>query len=124
VTSKLDNYFNTSCFTLPPVIGDDGLATAFGNAGNGIVSGPDQRNFDISVIKKIPFTESKALEFRAEFFNAFNTPSFANPPLNAGTVTQDLTTGLPTFQPDSSFGKIFETSVAPRIIQFALKLYF
>jgi Carboxypeptidase regulatory-like domain len=124
VTSKLDNYFNASCFTLPPVIGDDGLATAFGNAGNGIVSGPDQRNFDISVIKKVRLTESKSLEFRAEFFNAFNTPSFANPPLNAGTVTQDPTSGLPTFQPDSSFGKIFETSVAPRIIQFALKLYF
>ena len=124
VTAKLDNYFNNPCFTLPPVIGDDGLATAFGNAGNGIVSGPDQRNFDISVIKKIALTETKALEFRAEFFNAFNTPSFANPPLNAGTVTQDPTTGLPTFQPDSSFGKIIETSVAPRIIQFALKLHF
>jgi len=124
VTSKLDNYFNASCFTLPSVIGDDGLATAFGNAGNGIVSGPDQRNFDISVIKKIPLTESKVLEFRTEFFNAFNTPSFANPSLNAGTVTQDFTTGLPTFEPDLNFGKVSETSVAPRIIQFALKLYF
>ena len=124
VTSKIDNYFNASCFTLPPVIGDDGLATAFGNSGNGIVSGPDQRNFDVSVIKKIPFTESRALEFRAEFFNAFNTPSFANPALNAGTVTQDPSTGSPIFAPDSSFGKILQTSVAPRIIQFALKLYF
>jgi hypothetical protein len=124
VSSKLDNYFNASCFTLPAIIGDDGLATAFGNSGNGIVTGPDQRNFDISIIKKIPFTESKVLEFRAEFFNAFNTPSFANPSLNAGSATQDPTSGLPTFEPDGSFGKILETSVAPRIIQFALKLYF
>ena len=124
VTDRLDTYFNNSCFTLPPVIGADGLATAFGNSGNGIVSGPDQRNFDISAIKKIPFTESKSLEFRAEFFNAFNTPSFANPSLNAGTVTLDPTTALPALEVDPSFGHITRTSIAPRIIQFALKLYF
>jgi outer membrane receptor protein involved in Fe transport len=137
VTAKIDNYFNTSCFTLPPIIGDPeppnscgqlscpAVATAFGNSGNGIVSGPDQRNFDISAIKKIPFTESKSLEFRAEFFNAFNTPSFSNPSLNAGTVaTTPPPNIVPVFQPDSSFGHITSTSVAPRIIQFALKLYF
>lgn len=124
VTTKLNNYFNSSCFTLPPIIGDDGLATAFGNSGNGIVSGPDQRNFDISAIKKIPFTESKSLEFRAEFFNVFNTPSFANPSVNAGTVTLDPNTGAPALEVDPSFGHITRTSIAPRIIQFALKLYF
>jgi hypothetical protein len=100
------------------------LATAFGNSGNGIVSGPDQRSFDISVIKKIPFSESKSLEFRTEFFNAFDTPSFANPSLNAGTVTLDPNTALPTLEMDPSFGHITRTSVAPRIIQFALKLHF
>jgi hypothetical protein len=124
VTDRLDSYFNASCFTLPPVIGADGIATAFGNSGNGIVSGPDQRNFDISAIKKIPFTESKSLEFRAEFFNAFNTPSFQNPSLNAGTVTLDPNTALPTLEMDPSFGHITRTSIAPRIIQFALKWYF
>jgi Carboxypeptidase regulatory-like domain len=124
VTSKINNYFNTSCFTAPPVVGDDGLATGFGNSGNGIVSGPDQRNFDISAIKKIPFTESRTLEFRAEFFNAFNTPSFSNPSLNAGTVAPDPNTGLPSLQFDAAFGQISSTTVAPRVIQFALKLYF
>lgn len=124
VTHNLDNYFNASCFTLPPIIGSDGLATAFGNAGNGIVSGPAQQNFDISIIKNIPIRESKALEFRAEFFNAFNTPSFSNPALNAGTAGQDPNTGLASWQPDSTFGTITSTSVAPRIIQFALKFYF
>ena len=75
VTSRIDNYFNASCFTLPAVIGSDGLATGFGDAGNGIVSGPDQRNFDIAVTKRIRLhAENQALEFRAEFFNAFNTP--------------------------------------------------
>jgi opacity protein-like surface antigen len=126
VTSRINNYFNGSCFTLPPIVGSDGLATGFGNSGNGIVSGPDQRDFDIALIKRTPLHgENTALEFRAEFFNAFNTPSFANPSLVAGTVAPDPGTGAASFQLDTtSFGHITSTSVAPRIIQFALKLYF
>lgn len=125
VTSRLNNYFNPSCFTAPPVIGSDGLATGFGNGGNGNVSGPDQRNFDISLIKRTPLGgENCALEFRAEFFNAFNTPSFANPALNAGTVAPDPNTGVASLQADPTLGQITSTTVAPRVIQFALKLYF
>jgi len=126
VTSKLNNYVNGSCFTLPPVVGSDGLATGFGDSGNGIISGPDQRNFDISIIKKTPLTETKTLEFRAEFFNAFNTPSFgfSSPELNVGTIAPDPTSGLPSFQPNPTGGQITSTSVAPRVVQFALKLFF
>ena len=126
VTDKISNYFNTSCFTAPPIIGSDGVATGFGNSGNGIVRGPDQRNFDISIIKQTPLgnSETRRLEFRAEFFNAFNTPSFSNPMVNAGTVAPDLTTGVPALTLDPTVGQIRSTSVAPRIIQFALKLYF
>jgi hypothetical protein len=126
VTSKLNNYVNMSCFTVPPIIGSDGLATGFGDSGNGIISGPDQRNFDISIIKKTPVTEKTSVEFRAEFFNAFNTPSFGFtfPELNVGTIAPSLTTGLPTFQPSSTGAQITSTSVAPRVIQFALKFYF
>jgi hypothetical protein len=126
VTSKLSNYVNASCFTLPPIIGSDGLATGFGDSGNGIIGGPDQRNFDISIIKKTPITEKTSVEFRAEFFNAFNTPSFnfLDPELNVGTVTPSQTTGLPSWQPNPTGAQITSTSVAPRVIQFALKLYF
>jgi hypothetical protein len=126
VTSKINNYVNAACFTLPPIVGSDGLATGFGNSGNGIISGPDQRNFDISIIKKVPLTESKSIEFRAEFFNAFNTPSFAAGPLtlNVGTATADPTTGSPIFAPNPTGGEITSTSVAPRVLQFALKFYF
>jgi hypothetical protein len=89
VTSKPTNFVNASCFTLPPIIGSDGLGAAFGNSLNGIVSGPDQRNFDISIIKKTPLTETKNVEFRAEFFNAFNTPSFsAGSQMNVGSHTR------------------------------------
>ena len=44
VESNLDGYFNTSCFATPPVIGADGIGTAFGDSGTGIVDGPGQAN--------------------------------------------------------------------------------
>jgi hypothetical protein len=119
VTSRLTNYFNTSCITAPPVITSDG-GTAFGNAGIGIVSGPDQRDFDIALIKKTTFghSEAKNIEFRAEFFNAFNTPSFSDPVTGAGIVTGKAVLS------SASFGQITSTSVSPRIIQLALKVHF
>src|SRR5205823_7989616 len=49
---KLNNFFNASCFdNAYPVIGDDGVATGFGNSGVGNVRGPSQVNTDLSVIK-------------------------------------------------------------------------
>ncbi len=134
VNSRLNGYFNASCFTAPPIIGADGVVTAFGNGGIGNVKGPAQQDFDISIIKKIPFghSDTRSLEFRAEFFNAFNTPSFALPVLDAGSVCvvafldclSPPANGVVGFNPDPAFGVISNTSVAPRIIQFALKLYF
>ena len=110
VTSRLLGYFNPSCFTKAPVIGSDGVATTFGNSGVGIVHGPAQNNFDIAVGKQFQtWSEKVGLQFRAEFFNAFNTPQFANP---------DTTFTNPTF------GQITATSVSPRLIQLALKLSF
>ena len=112
VQSRLNNYFNASCFTNPPVIGGDGIGTAFGDSGVGIVRGPDQQNFDIAIIKKTRIGwpgEADNLEFRAEMFNAFNTPQFSNP---------DNSLSSPTF------GQISTTSVNPRIVQFALKFNF
>ena len=120
------SYFNTACITTPPVIGDPeppqspgacgALATcpqgtAFGNARPGIVGGPDQVNFDFALVKRTPLgsSESRNLEFRAEFFNVFNHTQFANPGTDRAIGT---------------FGVIQSTSVAPRIIQLALKLNF
>jgi len=109
VHSKRTSYFNRSCFTAPLVIGDDGRATAFGNAGPGIVNGPDQRNFDLAVYKTFPIHENTFFQFRTEFYNAFNTTQFGNPSSNSSAT---------------DFGLISFTTVNPRIIQFALKLYF
>jgi len=120
VTDRIDKFLTIDCITSPPVITADG-GTDFGNIGVGAVRGPDQRNFDIVVLKSTRLTERFGLDFRAEFFNAFNTPQFANP--------NDLLAGASvagTFIPDpnGTFGRITATSVNPRLIQLAMKLNF
>ncbi len=118
MSTRIDNYLNAACITSPPIITSDG-GTAFGNIGVGAVRGPDQRNFDIVVLKSTQLTERVGMDFRAEFFNAFNTPQFANPNnLSAGTTASG------NFFPDPTFGQITATNVNPRLIQFALKLHF
>jgi hypothetical protein len=114
VQDRLKNFINTSCFTAAAPFGSaaDPAATDFGNAPVGMLHGPDQRNWDIALLKRMPFhwpNESANLEFRSEFFNAFNTPQFSNPQLSRSSAT---------------FGQITSLAVAPRIIQFALKFNF
>jgi len=68
-------------------------------------------NFDFSLFKNIVLTERARLQFRTEFFNAFNHPSFSNP--NS------------TFVPGSTnFDTITSTSTNNRQIQFGLKILF
>jgi TonB dependent receptor/Carboxypeptidase regulatory-like domain len=112
VTSKLNNYFDRTCFTTPPVIGADGIGTAFGDSATGIVNGPGQANVDLALSKTVPLhwpMESASLQLRAEFFNALNHPQFANPDANFSSPT---------------FGVISSTSVNPRIVQLALRFSF
>jgi hypothetical protein len=124
VQSKLTKYMNPQCFDLNlntyPIIGADGIGTDFGTSGIGEVTGPNQNNWDIALIKRTSLTERVNLDFRAEFFNAFNHPQFANPDLDAGLTAPEL--GL--VAPNSNFGHITSLSTNPRIIQLALKLSF
>jgi len=123
VESRLTGFLNAACLTGPPVITADG-GTDFGDLGVSVVRGPDQANFDIALVKKTPILRSSErmnLEFRAEFFNAFNHPQFTDPSatnLIAGEVVSSAFVPLP------SFGVITSTSVNPRLIQLALKLNF
>jgi len=112
VESKLGGYFNASCFTRPPIIGTDGIGTAFGNSGTGIVNGPGQANLDLAISKHVPSNwlfEGSSIQLRAEFYNALNRPQFANPDTNFSSPT---------------FGSISSTSVNARVGQMALKLTF
>ena len=112
MTGGLNNYFNTSCFTNPPIIGADGIGTGFGNSATGIVDGPGQANLDLALSKTVALSwpvEKSSLQFRAEFYNALNHPQFANPDTNFSSPT---------------FGVISSTAVNPRVGQLALKFTF
>ena len=135
IESKLNHYFNlnaladtsataTSTTCTLPIVGafpppGPGLpaspgATGFGNLKRAIVYGPGQNNWDFSAIKHTRvggLSENADLEFRAEFYNAFNHSQFNNPATAVGITS-------------TSFGKVTSTSVAPRIIQLALRYSF
>jgi hypothetical protein len=51
----------------------------FGTANRRFFHGPGINNTDLGISKRIPVTESKAFEIRAEFFNVFNHAQFMNP---------------------------------------------
>lgn len=65
-------WWNRDALTMPAPF-------TFGNAGAGILVGPDLKNLDFSIQKVTQVGESKNLEFRAEFFNIANHPNFASP---------------------------------------------
>ncbi len=65
-------FFDTTNIGLPP-------ADSFGDAGRNSIQGPGFFNYDMSVFRGFDVTESHHLEFRAEFFNLFNTTQFATP---------------------------------------------
>jgi hypothetical protein len=115
VTSRLGGnsggpgYFHTSDFVNPIAISADG-ATLFGNSGINILNGPDEINFDVSVIKNTRVTERQNVQLRAEFFNIANHPSFGNPVTTRNTPT--------------TFGTITSIVGNPRLVQFALKYSF
>ncbi len=77
----------------------------YGNAGRGFISGPAQVSTDFAAIKDIVFREPFKLQFRSEFFNAFNQVNF-NAPNRARS--------------SGSFGRITGAQDG-RIIQMALK---
>ncbi len=82
----------------------------YGSAGRNILSGPGFKSWDISLSKNNRFAERFNLQFRAEFFNAFNNVNFGQPNrLYNVTAPQ--------------FGTI-TTASRPREIQFGLKLEF
>lgn len=71
------------------------------------------RTFNISLIKNTRIREKMSAQFRAEAFNAFNTPTFSNDPDQSPTST--------------NFGKIFrdngQTNL-PRNIQLGIRFIF
>jgi hypothetical protein len=102
-------YLSRDAFCAPPTGGIYGNSTGYGNSGIGILRGPGQFNWDISLIKDTMIREGHRFQFRTEFYNAFNTPQFGNPD---------------TALRNSTFGQINGTTANPRIIQFGFKYLF
>lgn len=98
-------FLNPAAFAVPTV-------GTFGNCAPRAFHGPGIENVDLSLFKQFAVTERWRVELRTEFFNAFNHANFTNPSASYTPATL------------GSFGKVLNTVMEPRDIQFALKLYF
>ena len=114
---------STAACSIPNVLNANGTATngtGWGNSSLGILLGPGQFNWDMSLTKTTTvggIREGATLTFRTEFFNTFNHPQFNNPPVASGIAGAENVNS-------STFGNITSTSVNPRLIQFALRYAF
>ena len=139
VAGSTTGYFNTAAFACSaPLVpfGDPGFfnagfppasnpaATDYGNSGVGIVTGPGQFNWDFSIVKNTQITEHLRMQFRSDFYNAFNHPQFAPPQgANFGTVGfENVGNFTSPLTPTGNF--ITATSVNPRLIQFGVHFFF
>ena len=106
-------FLNPSAFSIP----SDGQ---FGTCAPRGFHGPGLWDTDLSLFREFRISESKRVEFRTEFFNAFNHPNFQNPSPSAGSPG--------SFKVESTISPILGAGSGgpgdPREIQFALKLYF
>jgi hypothetical protein len=107
---------NGSFFSIPiAVAGGTGPNDGeFGTLGRNAFRGPALRDFDVALIKDTPLAkrggnELASLQFRAEFFNVFNTVNFGLP--------SNILLG-------PGFGEISRTAGTSRQIQFSLKLIY
>ena len=66
---------------------------AFGNSGEGVLAMPGANNWDLSLLKDFRLTETLRLQFRSEFFSAFNHPNYGYPGLTIGTPQFGVITG-------------------------------
>ncbi len=98
---KITRWFDTSKVVSQPF-------GTFGNCATGVIQVPGENNIDIAAIKNTVFHDRYRMEFRSEFFNAFNHASFGQPNVTVGSA---------------SFGVITSTRTDQRNIQFGLKIY-
>jgi Carboxypeptidase regulatory-like domain/TonB dependent receptor len=105
-TSRLNEWFNTSCFTQP-------AAFTFGDEPrlDPSLRGPGVANWDATASKSFPVNRDGTVnvQFRAEAFNLFNRVQFGYPGLTQGT---------------SNFGVVTTQLNLPRVLQFSLRANF
>ena len=108
-----------------------------GNVGRNSVRAPAYFQFDLSGMKNFPIGERVTVQFRADIFNLFNHPNFANPD---GGICSSITAPAPPVQPlpvcvpNANFGRVGQTIASEdgtqigggtaRQTQFSLKFIF
>lgn len=97
----VEQWFNKDAF-------QQSTTGSFGTAGRNIITGPGFQNIDFALSRNFSVTERFRIQFRTEFFNAFNHANFNYPEA--------------TFNA-SAFGQI-ASAFDPRQIQFGLKIIF
>jgi hypothetical protein len=116
VNQTVSNWWGTDPSALPCLGADNGVcaygvatSNTYGTSGVNTERAPGYRQVDASFFKDFHITESQAIGFRVDFFNAFNIASYGNPDNN---VT------------DTTFGQITNTRSPARQIQFSLHYRF
>jgi hypothetical protein len=101
-----------------------------------VLHGPRFVRVDLSVVKRIKFTENTNLELRAEFLNAINNQNFfigGSPATDAAQITTSTTSPVTTYN-GATFGQLLTGSAyqdvsttndpGGRVVQFVLRFNF
>lgn len=99
----IHRWFDPAAFAVPAPF-------TYGNSARNMLFGPALFNWDAALFKHTPIGDRIVLEFRAEFFNILNHPSF-------GLPAADITT-------PATVGRITSTANDARNIQFGMRLSF
>jgi hypothetical protein len=125
--SNLGCYAVNGSILIPPAYG------TLGNLGRSPFTDSGFKNVDFSVTKVFRYKERLTAQFRAEFFNIFNHPNFANPYGGPGGPTANLDPsagagGTPfafsSATPDAASSNPVLGSGGARAIQLGLKFIF
>jgi outer membrane receptor protein involved in Fe transport len=94
-----DQWFDANAFQTPD-------AYTFGNSGRNVLDGPGSQVANLALRKMFAVSERTRVEFRAEFFNAFNHPNFAQPDnyIDDGPGAAGVITSLATPMRQVQFG--------------------
>ncbi len=105
VKSRLDACFDPTAFAVS-------LATTppFGSSSRNVLRGLGQKSVDLSISRSFRMAETNRIEFRAEFFNVFNS-------VNVGLPNNNMTV-------PETVRHTTSTSTGPRVVQFAMNYIF
>lgn len=121
-----------SSVTMPEAVGTSGswfnplafrsVTTArFGTSGLDILRGPGVVNLDLGLFRTFHLAERWNLQFRAEAFNASNTPHFNNPSANVSNMLLNSDGSIRTL---GGFSQVTGALNDSRQVRFALRLSF